>query len=195
MSTQPKHYIPPEEYLQRERKAEYKSEYHGGEVFAMAGAGRNHVRISVNMVRLLDAALGPGCEVMNGDMRVRVAATGLYTYPDASVVCGDAQFADEDVDVLLNPALLVEVLSPSTEAYDRGLKFQSYRTIASLKTYVLIAADRVGVDVFTFDDGRWTLDSTSDPGGTLQLRAFNASLAVRDIYARTGLVPEPGATI
>ncbi len=195
MSTQPKHFITPEEYLERERKAEYKSEYHGGETFAMAGAGRNHVRISVNVVRLLDAALGPDCEVMNGDMRVRVAATGLYTYPDASVVCGEAQFADEDVDVLLNPALLVEVLSPSTEAYDRGRKFESYRTIASLKTYILIAADRVGVDVFTLEDGRWTLESTTDPAGTLQLRAFKTNIAVRDIYARTGLIPEPGATI
>ena len=130
MSTQPKTFLSEEEYLEIERKAEFKSEYFGGEMFAMAGANEAHNLLVTNLVRELSEQLRPRpCRVYSNDMRVRVAASGLYTYPDVVSVCGESRFLDEQRDTLLNLNLLVEVLSPSTaEAYDRGLKFEQYRS-------------------------------------------------------------------
>ena len=117
----------PEQYLEIERKAEYKSEYFGGEMFAMSGASREHNILSTTLSGLLFQQLGGRpCDLYANDMRVRVAQTGLYTYPDVIVVCGQPQFTDEIVDTLVNPTFLAEVLSPSTEAYDRGREFEHY---------------------------------------------------------------------
>ena len=140
MLVQPTAKMTPEEYLETERKAETKSEYFAGEVFAMAGAGESHNVIVANVIIGLGTQLrGRPCKVYPSDMRVQVAPTGLFTYPDVVVVCGEPKFLDEKRDTLLNPTLLVEVLSDSTEAYDRGQKFEHYRQIESLQEYVLIS--------------------------------------------------------
>jgi Uma2 family endonuclease len=150
MSSVPKHYITPEEYLLCERKAEFRSEFFRGEMFAMAGASANHNLIVLNAGSLLREQLKKKpCRVYPSDLKLRIEETGLYTYPDLSVVCGEPQLESDAGDVLLNPVVLVEVLSDSTEAYDRGKKFEHYRTIPSLKHYVLIAQDRHSIDCFT----------------------------------------------
>ena len=189
MSTQPKTFLTLEEYLEIERKAEYKSEYCDGEMFAMAGAGENHNQLVMNL------AIGLGsqfrsrpCRVYSNDMRVRVVATGLYTYPDVVVVCGERRYLDERRDTLLNPSLLIEVLSPSTEAYDRGRKFESYRSIESLSEYLLVASDRVHVDLYTRQpDGRWLLTSASRLEDSLDLQAAGFRLALAELYEKVDL--------
>src|SRR5947208_11419299 len=133
MSLHPKPGITPEEYLAIDHKAEYKSEYFNGEMLAMSGASEQHVSIVANVMYLLVGQLKRRpCKAYSSDMRVKVSPTGLYTYPDVIVVCGQPQFADEQKDTLLNPTLIVEVLSESTKDYDRGEKFEHYRTLASL---------------------------------------------------------------
>src|SRR5438094_499662 len=140
MSTVSKRLLSPEEYLAQERRAEFRSEYLRGEVFAMAGASYEHTRIKDNFSREIGNQLKGGpCFVLTSDMRVKVNATGLYTYPDAVIVCEQGRFEDANVDTLLNPRVIVEILSDSTEAYDRGGKFGHYRQIASLQEYVLVA--------------------------------------------------------
>ena len=141
------------EYLDFERASEFKHEFLAGEVFAMTGASRAHNLMSVNVITTLKNQLrGRPCEIYPGDMRVAVKATGLYTYPDISVVCGEAQFADDQLDTLLNPTVIIEVLSPSTERDDRGKKFQNYREIVALEEYVLIAQDSPRIERFLLQD-------------------------------------------
>src|SRR5258705_5268741 len=128
MSTRPNTFLTPEQYLEIERKAEFKSEYFGGEMFAMSSASRDHNVLSVNLIAILHPQLRKrGCDLFTNDMRVRVSHTGLYTYPDIIAVCGQPPVIDDSVDTLVNPTFLAEVLSPSTEAYDRGRKFEHYR--------------------------------------------------------------------
>src|SRR5712692_10164216 len=132
--------VTPEEYLARERDAEHKSEYFDGEIFAMAGGSPQHSAIIFNVNGLLFPQLRGGpCRGFNSDMRVKVSETGLYTYPDLVVLCGEPQFDDEHQDTLLNPTLIVEVLSPTTKAYARGDKFSHYRWLESLQEYLLVA--------------------------------------------------------
>jgi Uma2 family endonuclease len=149
----------PEQYLDIERAADYKSEYFDGEIFAMAGASEEHNTITFNLSGALVPQLrGTGCRGYAGDMRVKVDASGLYTYPDVVVVCGERHFTDDHLDTLTNPTLIVEVLSPSTEGYDRGQKFANYRRIPSLETYVLVAQDRAHIEKFERrPDGQWLL--------------------------------------
>src|SRR5437870_1310644 len=130
----------PEEYLALEREAEYKSEYVDGFIIAMSGTSRRHSLIAGNVFAAIHAAIrGRPCEVHTSDLRVKVTATGLYTYPDVVALCGEPRFEDEVLDTLLNPDVIVEVLSESTEAYDRGKKAARYRRLESLQEYVLIA--------------------------------------------------------
>ena len=159
MSTQPKTFLTPEQYLDIERKAEYKSEYYRGEMFAMAGASLAHNTLVANLIGEFHGKLRAGpCRVLPSDMRVRVTSTGLYTYPDVVVVCGEPRVLDNQMDTLLNPSVLVEVLSPSTEDYDRGRKFEQYQSIESLREYLMLASDRVHADLYTRQpDGRWLL--------------------------------------
>ena len=139
--------LTPAEYLAIERAADYKSEFFADEMFAMAGAAPAHVLITSNVTRELGTQLkGRSCRVYPSDLRVKVSETGLYTYPDVVIVCGEQQFDDEHRDTLLNPTLIVEVLSPSTEAYDRGEKFDHYSQLESLQEYVMIAQDRPRVE-------------------------------------------------
>ena len=184
MSTQPRTFITPEQYLEIERKAEFKSEYYNGEMFAMSGARAPHNAIIWNFVaRLAPQLRGGPCRGYPNDMRVQVNATGLYTYPDVVVVCGEPQFLDETQDTLMNPTLIVEVLSPSAEAYDRGRKFEHYRSIPSLSQYVLVASDRMQVDCYTRQPGGpWVLISAGKPDELLALESVSCSLKLSDLY-------------
>ena len=179
-------YINPQEYLRRERQAEYKSEYLNGEIFAMGGASKQHVLIVTNVVGELHSELKEGpCTVYSTDLRVRVAPTGLYTYPDVIVLCDGPRFSDEQEDTLLNPALIIEVLSESTKDYDRGGKFEQYRTIESFVEYLLIAQDRPHVEHHTRQpDGNWILHETNSLEDTIQLKSGPCSLRIADIYAK-----------
>jgi len=173
------------EYLDQERLAETKSEFWNGEVFAMAGAPRRHNLIVGNLVRRLSEALDDRpCEVYPSDMRVR-CPNGLGTYPDVTVAC-DPLFEDDREDTLLNPVVIVEVLSSSTEAWDRGTKFLSYRGLSSLREYVLVSQDRQLIEHYVrqseFD--QWLLTSYDDPAATFTLPALDVRLSIAEDYAR-----------
>jgi len=184
VATVPKRYLTPEEYLHREKDAEFRSEYFRGEMFAMAGTSANHNLIVGNCVQTLGQQLKKKpCRVYPSDLKLRIEATGLYTYPDLSVVFGDPQIETNGGDVLLNPVVLVEVLSETTEAYDRGKKSENYRTIPSLKHYVLIAQDRHSIDCFTRKhDGSWVLTSCQSLDENIELEAIDCQLAASEVY-------------
>ena len=186
MSAVPKPLLTPQEYLARERRAETKSEYLRGEVFAMAGASREHNLIAGNISRELGQQLREReCEVYQGDMRVKVSPTGLYTYPDVTVVCGEPEFEDAEVDTLLNPKVLVEVLSPSTADYDRGGKFTHYRRLPSLQEYVLISQDRPLVEHYVRQgQDEWLLTEQSSLEDTLVLPSIECQLPLSEIYLK-----------
>jgi Uma2 family endonuclease len=186
MTSLPKTRISPEEYLALEREAEYKSEYLAGEIFAMTGASREHNLITTNIVGELRQQLkGKPCEVYPSDMRVKVSATGLYTYPDVVVVCDEPRFEDDYVDTLLNPALIVEVLSSSTESYDRGKKFGYYRTVESLAEYLLVAQDEYKIEQYVRQpDGRWLLSDIHSLDGIVKLISVPCALALKEVYER-----------
>jgi len=179
----------PEEYLARERQAETKSEYINDEICAMAGASREHNLISGNLFAELRAQLrSRSCETYVSDMRVRVKPTGLYTYtyPDVVVACGKPRFEDAQVDVLLNPTVIFEVLFSATEAYDRdrGAKFAHYRDLDSLQEYVLIAQDRMWIEHFARMGRQWLLTVFSHPDEVLALSSIECIVPLSEIYAR-----------
>ena len=183
----------PQEYLALERKSETRNEYYNGEIFAMAGASREHNLIVANLLRDIGNQLEDRpCESYPSDMRVSIEATGLYTYPDVSVVCGEPRFQDREVDTLLNPTVIVEVLSPSTEAYDRGDKFRHYRRIDSLREFVLISQDRMMVERYTRQGKDWVLSDMTDPDQVLKLESIGCQIPLDRIYAKIKF-PEPGA--
>jgi Uma2 family endonuclease len=194
VSTQPKTFLTPEQYLEIERKAESKSEYYRGEMFAMAGARIAHNLLLAHLLRDIGVQLrGTPCEICPSDMRVLVSASGLYTYPDAVAYCGEPRLLDQHFDTLLNPILLIEVLSPSTEAYDRGRKFEHYRSIDSLREYLMIASDRVHADLFTRQsDDRWLLTSATRLENSLELQSIGCSLNLGSLYKKVSFA-EPGA--
>jgi len=175
-----------EEYFDLEETAEYKSEYYQGEIFAMAGGSANHNRIALNVATALSNAFrGKPCEAFMSDLRVWVKQLDLYTYPDVMVVCGDLEFAHDRTDTVANPILIFEVLSPSTESYDRGKKFEFYRTIETLKDYVLIDQERVHVEYFRqLDDGQWLLSVFDDEADALTLQSIGVEMPLSDIYQR-----------
>lgn len=189
MSQQIKSYVSPEEYLRLERQSEYKSEYVNGEVFAMTGAGHKHNLVAGNIFGELRQQLkGRQCEAYVGDMRVKVTATGLYTYPDVVVVSGEPKFEDEYVDTLLNPTLLVEVLSQSTERYDRIAKSSYYRTLDSLAEHLLVAQDEVRLEQYVKQaNGQWLLFECSSIDAAIELESIGCTLALRDVYDKVSL--------
>ncbi len=193
MSTQPTPRQTSAEYLAFERSAEIKSEYFEGEIFAMAGASREHNLVVGNLVGELRNHLRKGpCEVYPSDMRVKVEATGLYTYPDVVVACDSPQFEDEHVDTLLNPTLLVEVLSDSTEKYDRGKKSSHYRRLASLQEYLLVSQDEPHIEHYARqDDHHWILTEGTGLESTIALPVLDFRLALAEVYARVTFSPEP----
>ncbi len=184
MSSQVKTFLTPEEYLALERAADYKSEYFNGEIFAMTGASRKHNLIAVNVVAALHPQLRKRpCELYTSDMRVKVNATGLYTYPDVTVVCETPLLEDHWKDTLLNPTLLVEILSKSTAGYDRGEKFEHYRKLPSLAEYLLIAQDKHHVEHYTRQpDNQWLLSETNDLQATIDLPSIVCRLMLADVY-------------
>ncbi len=184
MGVQAKPYLGEEEYLAIERQAPHKSEYLDGEKFAMASASARHVAIVTNVVSALHAFLKGGpCRVFSTDLRLRVSPVGLYTYPDVMVACGKLEFLDQDPGTLLNPVLIVEVLSKSTRDYDRGDKFAGYRSVASLEDYLLIDQARVHVEHCSRrEDGRWVLFETDDPEGSIHLKSIDFDPRTPDAY-------------
>lgn len=186
MATQPPSRLTPEQYLEIERKSEFKSEYYAGEMFAMSGGTLAHSAIAMSLGGSLATQLrGRPCRALSSDMRVLVSPTGLYTYPDVTVVCAEPQLLDSTRDTLLNPTLVVEVLSPSSEAYDRGRKFEHYRSIESLRQYLLVASDRVHLDLFTRQSGgQWLLTSASALEEKVELESIGCSLLVGDVYEK-----------
>lgn len=196
MSAVPKPYLTPQQYLARERRAETKSEYLRGEVFAMSGASRKHNLVATNVAGELRQQLRDrDCEVYPSDMRVKVSPTGLYTYPDVTVVCGEPEFEDAEVDTLLNPKVIVEVLSASTADYDRGRKFTHYRRLASLREYVLISQDRPLVEHYV-RQGRdqWLLTESSSLEETLVLPSIECQLPLAEIYLKVRFTAEDDET-
>src|SRR5579859_3998005 len=175
-----------ERYLAYERESDLRHEYLNGEIFAMTGASLRHNLIAGSTYVTLYTQLRSGkCTVYPSDMRVKVSRTRLYTYPDISVVCGPPQLEDRIQDTLLNPILIVEVLSPSTESYDRGKKFQHYRTLESLQGYVLIAQDSIRVEYYARQaDGRWLLADASGLDASLELPPIGCTLRLADVYEK-----------
>ena len=190
MSIQPKTRLTPEQYLEIERQAEYKSEYFNGEMFAFAGATENHVVIVGNLSANFHAQLrNKKCKFYANDMRVKVNITGLYTYPDVVVVCGIPQFEDNENDTLLNPIVIIEVLSPSTENYDRGTKFEHYRTIESLSDYILVAQDKIHVEHYVRQSDRsWLFSEFKSIKDKFQIQSIGRDLSVEEIYEKIEIV-------
>lgn len=186
MSTVPIRRYSAEEYHARERQAPAKSEFRQGEIFAMSGASREHNLIVGILLRLLgNALLDRPCEVYPSDMRVKVQASGLSKYPDVTVVCSEPQFEDPFVDTLLNPLVLVEVLSESTEGYDRGAKAAQYRQLPSLRELVLVDSNAVQVEYFRrADQDQWALWETANRDASLHLSAVDITIPVAEIYRR-----------
>jgi Uma2 family endonuclease len=173
------------EYLQRERAAEFKTEYIAGQLYAMTGASREHNLATVNLAATLHAQLRQRpCEVYTADMRVGVSRRA-YLYPDVVVVCGGPQFEDAEPDTLLNPTLIIEVLSPSTANYDLGEKFEYYRGVPALQEYLLVAQDKCHVLHYVRQpDDTWLLAETRDLDSRLHLPSLGCQLALADVYAR-----------
>jgi len=184
--------LTPAEYLALERKAGVRSEYIAGRIFAMSGASRRHNLIAGNLHGEIRAQLrGRACEAYVSDMRVKVNPTGMYTYPDIVAVCGEPLFEDASVDTLLNPMLLAEVLSESTEAYDRGEKFAHYRRLETLREYVLVAQDKIRIEHYRREGEQWILSEISDPDSTLHLASIDCHIALAAIYEKVDLNPLP----
>jgi Uma2 family endonuclease len=190
MSLQPKPGYTFEAYLAAEREElEVRHEFVAGEVFAMVGATANHNIIVANIIHELVAQMkGRPCLVFSNDMRVRIEGADASTYPDVLALCGERQFHDDRRDVLLNPSLIVEVLSPSTEAYDRGGKFAIYRRLASLREYLLVSQDKVAAELYVRQaEGRWLLSEYSRPDAEIPLSSLDCCLAVREIFDKVEL--------
>lgn len=183
-------FITPGEYLELERKAEFRSEYIAGRMYAMSGASRRHILLNGNFYRELSSQLrGKDCEAYVIDMRVKVNPTGLYTYPDIAAVCGEPRFEDDQIDTLLNPTVIVKVLSPSTEAYDRGEKFAHYRRLESLREYVLVSQDKIRIEQYRREGEEWILAEVSAPDATLHLASIDCHIGVAAIYEKIEFDP------
>ena len=173
----------PSQYLAHEREALFKSEYYKGEVFAFAGASRRHDIVTGNAFANIHLQLRGGpCRAYTSDMRISIPLTSHYTYADVVVACGEAKLEDEFKDNLLNPTLIVEVLSPSTEGYDRGKKFESYQHIPSLMEYVMMSQDGPRVEQYLRQpDGRWLYSETTKEG-VVHLTSIGCELSLKEIY-------------
>ena len=175
--------LSPQEYLDFERSSEQRHEYADGEIFAMAGGTLEHSAVAANLLgELRNALLGRGCRMLTSDMRIKTA-NGRYVYPDGAVLCERPEFEDDKRDTLLNPAVIVEVLSDSSEAYDRGEKFAQYRTLPSLRDYVLASQKEPRLEVFTRQsDGSWVL-RIYGPGERAALTSIGVEITMDRTYA------------
>jgi Uma2 family endonuclease len=184
MSSQRTTLVSPEEYLAQERLAERKSEYFQGEIFAMSGASARHAWIVVNVVAEIGQQLKKKpCRVSASDLRLRVTPVGFYTYPDVMVVCGEPQFADDYEDTLINPVLIVEVLSESARAYDRGRKFQYYRTLPSLVEFLTVEQDEPRIEHWTRQrDDHWDFVAIDHLAKKVELASIGCILPLAEVY-------------
>jgi len=183
MAAQPQPRLTPEQYLELERAAEFRHEYYNGRMYAMSGGTYPHARITGNLSGQLYTRLrNKQCGVLSTDMRIRVSADGLYTYPDIVVVCGQPKFGDGRSDTLVNPALIIEVLSPSTEGYDRGFKAEQYRQIETLTEYALVSQNAPHVEVFRRERAGWFLSDYSGTQTTCHFASVDCDIALVDIY-------------
>ena len=192
MAALPEQKWTPEQYLAYERGSDVKHEYLDGQIYAMAGASETHNLIMFNTSGLLYIQLRKRpCKAYSSDMRVKVSRTGLYTYPDVVVVCGTSEFEDGHVDTLLNPKVIIEVLSPSTESYDRGKKALHYRTVPSLQEYLLIAQDSYRIEHYKRNvNGEWLVIDIIGLDSFVDLGSIECGLAVADIYEKVSLPAE-----
>lgn len=192
MIAQPKQYITEQEYIKFERASIGKHEYFDGQIYAMTGASRIHNLIAGNTLAMLHSQLRKKpCEIFPSDMRVKVTRTGLYTYPDLVIICGKPEFTDDILDTIINPLVLIEILSPSTERYDRGMKSQSYRTIETLQDYILIAQDQYHVEHYSRQNsGQWLLQEAIGRESALTIRSIECTLALGDVYEKVAITPE-----
>jgi Uma2 family endonuclease len=186
-------HVSPETYLDFERKDEWKNEYFNGVIYAMPGVSYPHALINTNLIAALGNQLhGTPFGVLGSGMRLRVTKTGLYTYADGTVTYGSPDLEDAHEDTLLNPRLTIEVLSPSTEAYDRGEKFAHYRTLDSLQEYVLVSQDRYRVERFVRqNDGRWILTEAAGPESEIKFESIGCQLPLAEVYDGVAINPSP----
>lgn len=186
MSSQTTPTFSPQEYLAIERAAQQKHEYFNGEIFALAGASERHNLIVLNLAAAIHGQLkGTACKVYSSDMRLKVNATGLYTYPDVVALCEEARFDDEQRDTLINPGLIMEVLSTSAESYDRGEKFAHYRRIESLQEYLLISQDKYRIEQYVRQpDNQWLMSEVSKLEERIKLPSIKCTLLLSDVYDR-----------
>ncbi len=197
MSTQLKHYYTDKEYLTIDRASDIKHEYLDGIIYDMSRASARHVQIVGNIAGELRTRLrDKPCLIYSTDLRVRVSPAGLYAYPDVVVVCTKPEFVDEELDTLTNPLFIVEVLSDSTKNYDRGEKFERYRTNPSFREYLLVAQDRVHVERFVRrEDGMWLLYETNQLDEIIELVSVGCSIPIAEFYLKVTFptsVPTPG---
>ncbi|HEU0015897.1 MAG TPA: Uma2 family endonuclease [Longimicrobium sp.] len=188
MSTAALNYYTPEEYLALERRAGFRSEYIDGRIVAMAGTPAPHNFIAGRIYAHLLSCIPDECRAYFSEIKVRIAPGTRYTYPDVAVACSP-EYGDSVLDTLLNPVLIVEVLSPSTEVYDRTEKFAAYRRIATLREYVLVSQERVLVECFRREGDLWRFAAVDDLSASLELESVPCSLPLRDIYRDV----DPGA--
>ncbi len=186
MSAVPKRKLSTAEYLDSERAAAFRSEYFRGETFAMAGASKAHNTLSTNLVVEAGTRMkGGACQIWSTDQRLKIDRTGLYTYPDLVIVCGQPEYDSEDQDTLVNAQVVVEILSPSTERYDRGAKFGHYQQLPSVREYVLVSQDRKQVERFVRQpDETWVLTKFADPDGVFEFATVPIRIPMCDLYAR-----------
>ena len=186
MSAQAQPRLTPEQYLEIERAAEFRNEYYNGRMYAMSGGSFPHALVIANFARQLCNALEKRpCSVASSDLRLRVSPGGLYTYPDIVVVCGEPKFADGEKDTLLNPTFIAEVLSPSTEAYDRGFKATQYRTLASLREYAFVSQAEPRVEVFRRQSsGDWLLSECFGLETVCRLDSVECQIPLASIYEK-----------
>lgn len=189
MSTQKIKKLTPEEYLDIERNAECKSEYYNGEMFALAGASYVHNRITRNISKALGLQLkGTKCEEFQSDLKIKEKISGLFTYPDIVVICGEPEFYDEEKDVVVNPTVIMEVLSKSTETYDRGFKFELYRRINTLKDYFMVSQDKISIEYYSRnDDDSWILKEFKDLNQNIEMKSIGCILELKDVYYKVDL--------
>lgn len=185
-------FVSPDEYLRLERRADERHEYDKGRIYAMAGESPNHSRICFSLAAVVRSQLkGKQCEGFSPNMKVYVVAAGKFYYPDLSVVCGQASYHDKERDALLNPKVIIEVLSPSTERRDRSVKFQAYQQIESLTDYLLVSQDKPLVEHFARQPGgQWLYTAYRDLSATLHLPDIDCQLPLAEIYDRVEFPPE-----
>lgn len=186
MAAEPKPHLSAQDYLLLERRAEWKSEYVDGQMVAMVGGSLRHSLIAGNLIRHLGSQLRHGsCQVHPSDLRVRIPSANVYTYPDVTIVCGEPRLEDEFGDTLLNPMVVVEVLSPSTEAYDRGTKLRWYQSLESLSDYLLVSQDLPRVEHYVRHDGDgWLYHAAEGLEAVLPLSSLRIELSLAEVFAK-----------